>query len=200
MPTMAEPEVIPAQKRAGRIIGLFVTADMTPKGFETGEAASLTLDLQGVPGSRHHGWTRPSDSRVPYLPRGTPMRNVRQLSIVSIEDLAQAAKQLGIPKVDPKWIGASVLVEGIERFAYLPRGTHLFCDGGAILIVEHLNDPCRGAGASIARHNPDHPEIEFDFVKKCARLRGVVATIEHPGTLSVLSAITARLPEHWVYR
>lgn len=197
---MTEPEIIPARKIIGRIIDLFVTGDITPKGFETGAAPSLALDLAGVPGSRHHGWTRPSDSRVPYLPRGTPMRNTRALSIVSAEDLADAATRLAIPRIDPRWIGASVLTEGIERLSYLPRGTHLFCDGGAILIVEDMNAPCRGAGAAIARHTPGRPELELEFPKQCQRLRGLIVSVEHPGALTAPSAITARLPEQWVYR
>ena len=197
---MVEPELVPASKVPGRIVGLYVTADTSPKGFQTSSVPTLTVEHQGVPGSRHYGWTRPADSRVPYLPRGTPIRNTRHLSIVSAEDLAEAANRLGIATVDPRWIGASVLVEGIERLSFLPRGTRLFCDGGAILIVEDQNAPCRGAGAAIASHTAGRSDLELEFPKQCKRLRGLIASIEHPGAIAATSAIIAHIPEQWLYR
>lgn len=198
---MPEPEMVPARTiKGGRIAALFLTADTSATGFQTASVPSLTLDLDGVVGSRHRGWTRGADSRVPYLPRGTPIRNTRALSIVSAEDLAEAARLLSIPRVDPRWIGASVLTEGIERLSFLPRGTRLFAEGGAILTVEDMNAPCRIAGAAIAGHVPGRPDLETEFPKQCQHLRGIVASIEHPGTLAADTALTVRLPQQWVYR
>lgn len=196
---MTEPDIIPGRKLSGRIVATLVTADTTPKGFQTDAAASLTLALDGIEGSRHRGWTMTADARVPYLPRGTPMRGTRSVSIVSPEDLSEAAARLGIASIDPRWIGANLVVEGIERLSFLPRGTKLFCEGGAILVVEGMNAPCRGAGAAIAGHT-DRPDIELDFVKVAQRLRGLVASVEHPGTVIVGGVVTARIPEQWLYR
>jgi hypothetical protein len=198
--TMPEPSVLPARTvKGGRVAGLFLTADTSPKGFQTAPVVSLTLELDGVAGSRHRGWTRRADARVPYLPRGTPIRNTRALSIVSVEDMAEAARELSIPRLDPRWIGACMLAEGIERLTFLPRGTRLFFEGGAILLVEDMNAPCRGAGAAIAGHNPGRPELELEFPKKCQYLRGLIASVEHPGSIAAGSGITARLPEQWLY-
>ena len=194
------PEIVPARKVAGRIVGTFVTADSTPKGFQTGAVPSLVAELDGIAGSRHRGWTGRADARVPYLPRGTPIRNTRHITIVSIEDLAEAAKRLSIPRIDARWVGANLLVEGIEHLSHLPRGTRLFCEGGAILIVEDQNAPCRGAGAAIASHNPGRPDLELEFPKQCKRLRGLIASVEHPGTVVAQSSLTGRLPEQWIYR
>jgi hypothetical protein len=196
---MQEPEIVPGQKKSGRIVGTFLTANTSPKGFQTGPVAALTLALDGVEGSRHRGWTMPADARVPYLPRGTPMRGTRAVSLVSLEDLAEASKRLDIPMIDPRWIGANLVVEGIERLSYLPRGTKLFCDGGAILVIEGMNAPCRGAGAAIAGHT-GRPDIELGFVKVAQRLRGLVASVEHPGVVKAGSVLTARIPEQWLYR
>jgi hypothetical protein len=198
--TMPEPAVVPARTiKGGRIAGLYLTADTSAKGFQTSAVESLPLEHDGVPDSRHRGWTRGADSRVPYLPRGTPIRNTRALSIVSAEDLAEAARLLSIPQLDPRWIGASVLTEGIERLSFLPRGTRIFCDGGAILVVEDMNAPCRGAGAAIAGHNPGRPELELEFPKRCQHLRGLIASIEHPGTITAGTDLTAKLPAQWLY-
>lgn len=198
--TAPEPEIVPPRKVVGRIVGVFVTPDTSPKGFQTAAAPGLSVELDGIVGSRHRGWSRGACSRVPYLPRGTPIRNTRALSIVSVEDLAEAARRLGIPKLEATWIGANILAEGIERLSFLPRGTRLFCQGGAILIVEDMNAPCRGAGGAIAGHNPGWPELELEFPKQCQRLRGLIVSVEHIGEIKAGSAMTARLPEQWVYR
>ena len=194
-----EPEIVPARKVVGHITALFVTGDTSPKGFQTSPVPSLAVELDGVTGARHAGWTRAADARVPYLPRGTPIRNTRHLSIVSSEDLAEAARRLEIARLEPSWIGAGILTEGIERLSFLPRGTRLFCDGGAILIVEDQNAPCRGAGAAIAAHNPGRADLELAFPKTCQRLRGLIASIEHPGVITAGTGLIARLPEQWVY-
>jgi hypothetical protein len=196
---MTEPDIIPGRKLLGRIVAVFVTADVTSKGFQTDTVAGLTLALDGIEGSRHRGWSMPADARVPYLPRGTPMRGTRAVSLVSVEDMAEAAARLKIARIDPRWIGANIVVEGIERLSYLPRGTKLFCDGGAILTVEGMNAPCRGAGAAIAAQT-GRPEIELDFAKVAQRLRGLIASVEHPGIVSADTALTARVPEQWLYR
>jgi len=198
--TTVAPEIVPARKVLGHITGAFVTADTSPKGFQTPEVASLTVELDGIAGSRHRGWAGRADARVPYLPRGTPIRNTRHITLVSSEDLAEAARRLDIPRIDPRWIGANLLIEGIARLSFLPRGARLFCEGGAILIVEDMNAPCRGAGAAIASHNPGRPELELEFPKQCQRLRGLIASVEHPGAIAAASSLTARLPEQWLYR
>ncbi len=199
MSTMPEPDVIPGQKREGRVLGLCVTSDRSGPGFQTGAVASLTLALDGIEGSRHQGWAMPADARVPYLPRGTTMRGTRAVSLVSREDMAEAAQRLDIAALDPRWIGANIVVEGIERFSFLPRGTRLFFEGGAILSIEAQNAPCRFAGAAIAGHT-SRPDIELEFPKVAKRLRGVVASVEHPGVVGASAAFTARIPEQWLYR
>lgn len=199
MAMMPEPEVVPPQKRAGRVVAVYMTADRSEDGFQTDAVAVLTLEPDGIAGSRHKGWTRPADVRAPYVPRKTPIRNTRALTIVSVEDLAVAARRMDIEAIDPRWIGANLLIEGIERFSFLPRGTHLLCDGGAILIIEDQNAPCRFSGVAIASHT-GRPEMEFDFPRQATRLRGVVASVEHSGTIAPGCAITARIPEQWLYR
>ena len=48
----------------------------------------LGLTYDGIPGDRHAGLYRDSGPREPWYPRGTPMRNERQLSILSVEEAA----------------------------------------------------------------------------------------------------------------
>ena len=68
------------------------------------------LSFEGMKGEAHAGLTRPSCSRVvTQHPRGTPIRNTRQLSIVSAEELAATAQAMGLDAIDPAWVGASVV-------------------------------------------------------------------------------------------
>jgi hypothetical protein len=62
----------------------------------------LELDFGGVVGDRHHGLTRTSDPRqLRYYPRGTLIRNRRQLSLVAVEELAEIAGRSACPGWSP---------------------------------------------------------------------------------------------------
>ncbi len=62
--------------------------------------AALYANLEGIEGDRHAGWTRKADARVPFYPRGTVIRNTRQVSLVSVEELAEMATALGLPALN----------------------------------------------------------------------------------------------------
>ena len=193
------PAVTPPRKIVGTINAVFSTQDKGRLGFQSTQVDALTLDLEGIVGNRHRGWTRGADARVPYLPRGTMIRNERQLSIVSAEDLAVIAARLDIPHLDPRWIGANIVVTGFSNFSYLPRGTHLMLPGKAILILTDQNAPCTLAGEAVAKHVLGRPEIKMQFPALAQGLRGVVATVEHPGNIAAGMTVEARLPAQWGY-
>ncbi len=108
--------------------------------------------MEGIAGDVHAGTTRKSGGREPWYPRGTLMRNERQVSILSAEELALIAENMGLPKVEGGWIGANLVLEGIPDLSFLPPRTLLFFEGGATLRIDGYNAPCRIAGGSIARH------------------------------------------------
>jgi hypothetical protein len=193
------PTVTPPSKRSGTLVRLLDAAGKARLGFRSHPVETLALDFEGIAGNRHRGWTRGADARVPYLPRGTTIRNTRHLSIVSVEDCAQIARQLDIPTLDPAWIGANIVVAGIMNFSFLPRGTRLFFAGGAIVAIEDQNAPCSIAGEAVQLANPGLEHIKPAFPKVAKGLRGVVATVEHPGVLAAGGDVTARLPEQWIY-
>ncbi len=71
--------------------------------------------FSGIGGEAHGGLTRPSCSRVAaQFPQGTTIRNVRQLSIVSEEELEELARAMDVPRVDPAWLGAQMVIQGIR--------------------------------------------------------------------------------------
>ncbi|MEO1197997.1 MAG: molybdenum cofactor sulfurase [Pseudomonadota bacterium] len=190
------PKIAPGAKLTATLTGLF-----TARGddFETEPVDRLILGFDGIPGDRHSGLTRSSGAREPWYPRGTEMRNERQLSLLSSNELAETAARMGIDHIDPCWIGGNMLIDGIPALSFLPRGTLLFCAGGLTLCVQGQNAPCRYAGRAIAEHNPDRDRLDLAFVREAKRSRGLVAWVEKPGQVTLGAAIQVRLPEQWIY-
>jgi MOSC domain len=161
-------------------------------GFDSHSVAELALTFDGFPGDRHCGATRRSGPREPWLARGTWVRNDRQLSIVSAEELAILALALEIPHIDAGLIGANLLVTGLTHLSQIAPGSHLAFggiwggrrtfDGGAVLRVEAYNQPCRKPGRKLAAAFA-RPALEFSFVKQAAALRGLVLSVAHPGRI-----------------
>jgi MOSC domain-containing protein YiiM len=159
----------------------------------------LLLSYEGIPGDRHFGWTRRSGGREPWYPRGTEMRNERQLSLLAPDELLTIAERLGVPEVRAEWIGGNLVIDGVPHFSMLPAGTRLTFEGGAVIAIEAQNHPCRFAGRSIASHYPDQPHIELAFAKVAKRLRGLIGWVEMPGEIRPGASVSARLPEQWIY-
>jgi len=161
--------------------------------FRTAAVEQLNLDLQGMMSDRHRGFTRQAGAREPWYNRGTEMRSGRQLTIVSVEELAEVARRLEVPEVRPGWIGANVVTAGIADLTGLPWGTRLVCAGGAVLVNEGENAPCRFAGAEIAKNFPDRPGLDRLFPKAAIHLRGILASVELAGAIAP-GPVTLRVP------
>ncbi|RUV17113.1 MOSC domain-containing protein [Mesorhizobium sp. M7A.F.Ca.MR.245.00.0.0] len=192
-------EIIPARKLAAKAAALYVApADH----FQTRPVDELRLGFDGISGDFHAGPTRRSGGREPWYPRGTEMRNERQLSIVAADELAIVAERMGLAEISPEWIGANLVIEGVPNLSMLPSGTLLFFKGGVTIKVDAQNGPCRIAGRSIAE-NAGMADVEAGallFPKMAKRLRGVVAWVEKPGTVRAGEEISVRVPEQWIYQ
>jgi hypothetical protein len=187
----------PPQKLEGHVAGLYRTS--VPKSFETLPAPTLTLGFEGIAGDRHGGFTRRSGGREPWYPRGTEMRNERQLSILSPDDLAVAAAEMDIPEIKPEWIGGNILLTGIPDLTLLPPRSCLFFAGGVTIRIDGLNVPCRFSGRAIAAHHPEREGLDLAFVRAARRRRGLVGWVEKPGVIAAGEAVDVRVPEQWVY-
>ena len=168
-------------------------------GFVTREVERLAVELEGLASDRHHGHSRPACSRVPWYPRGAPIRNSRQLSLVAPDELAEIARRLGLAKVRPEWIGANLVIEGVTRLTRLPPGTRLHFPSGAALAIEGENGPCRHAGAAIGVHYPDQDGLDLKFPQVARGLRGLVAWVERAGDLTA-GEIEVRVPAQHLWR
>ncbi|MFQ6549188.1 MOSC domain-containing protein [Aestuariibius sp. 2305UL40-4] len=146
----------------------------------------------GIPGEDHGGLTRPSCARVvTQYPKGTEIRNVRQLSVVSSEELAAIAEEMGVESFDPGWIGASVVVEGIPDFTHVPPSSRLQTGRGTTLTIDMENRPCHLPAPVIDEDAPGHGKA---FKAAAKDRRGVTAWVEREGPLAVGDEITLHVP------
>ncbi|WP_448951697.1 MOSC domain-containing protein [Labrys neptuniae] len=195
--TVPDIAVTPVIKRQGRVV-MVAAAKGDAIGAE--KLAELVLDHEGIAGDRHAGFLRPADVRVPWFERHAPIQNERQISIVSTEELAVIAANLGIDRLEPEWLGANLAVEGLADVSFLPRGSRLFFPSGAVLAVTDQNSPCRIAGAEVERQLPGQDGLGLRFATAAKRLRGVVAYVDRPGAIRPGDSFKLRVPEQWIWR
>ncbi|MEL7428687.1 MAG: MOSC domain-containing protein [Pseudomonadota bacterium] len=195
-------KIVPAKKLEGKVVRTLASLGGT---LVSTDVDALELSYGGVKGDRHEGLTRPSNSREPWYKKGTEMRNEQQVSIVSVEELAEIASDLGVEKIEGGWIGANLVFEGIPNMTRLPPRTLLMFEGGVTLRVDGYRGPCRYSGGSIAAHcgmeAEDHnaTAMAFDFVKAAYMKRGLVAWVEREGEIRPGETFTARIWEQWIY-
>lgn len=206
--------ISPGRRLKGRVAQVLKAAG---RDFVSAPVAQLPLTYDGIEGDYHARATRLSGGREPWYKRGTPMRNERQLSILSREELAVIADNLGLPRVEAGWIGGNLVLEGIPDMTYLPPRTLLFFEGGVTLRVDGHNAPCRSAGAELARHvgasrtggplaGPVEGAVDWGrtdmalaFVEAAHMKRGLVAWVEREGVIKPGEAVTAKVWEQWIY-
>ncbi|MEO0358297.1 MAG: MOSC domain-containing protein [Pseudomonadota bacterium] len=152
----------------------------------------LTFGWDGVPDGAHSGRTRASDSRVlQQHAKGTEIANVRQVTLVSQDDLDHIAAALGLPTCDPAWLGANIVVQGLVDFSHIPPSSRLQADNGTTLIVDMQNFPCHQVGKTIERDAPGYG-VKFKDVAKGRR--GVTAWVERPGHVAVGDQLSLHVP------
>ncbi|MEO2202552.1 MOSC domain-containing protein [Paenibacillus pabuli] len=160
----------------------FVLLADDPSTFVTRPVPLIDVELAGIPGDRHYGLLRPADSRQKIYKRGTPIANRRQISIVSEEECALIAELMNIPEVRPEWLGANMLVRGIDRLTELPAGTRLLFPDGTGLICEGENLPCVHPGKMIEQvYKQDG--LRKKFVPAARKKRGIVCSVEREGVI-----------------
>lgn len=189
------PALIPTQV-VGRITWLGLVPDRKAA-LEAMAVPALRLGFAGPEGEAHGGLTRPSCSRVTaQYPRGTTIRNTRQLSVLAAEDLAAIAAAMGLDRLDPALVGAGMVIEGIPDFSHIPPSSRLQADGGATLVVDMENRPCTLPARPIEGR---HPGFGARFKAAAKGRRGVTAWVEREGTVELGQAIRLHIPDQPVW-
>ena len=189
------PALMPTEFR-GRVVWIGRVRDsesnLRSEAMETAE-----LSFAGIAGECHGGLTRPSCVRTKaQYPQGTEIRNVRQLSILSAEELGEIARVMGLEEIDPLWLGASMVIEGIPDFTHVPPSSRLQVESGASLTVDMENRPCVSPGREIEK---DVEGFGPKFKPAAENRRGVTAWVEREGPVSVGDAVTLHIPDQPVW-
>jgi len=180
----------PAKPR-GRVVAVLINRDRDSSLAST-RLQSVSVCYSGFEGEAHGGLTRKSCSRVKlqYEP-GTEIRNTRQISILSEEELRQIARSMEIGHLEPEWIGANLLITGIPELTLLPPSSRLLFSGGVSIVVDMENGPCKFPGEIIDEH---FPGCGRRFAKAAQHLRGVTGWVECEGVLSVGDEVSLHIP------
>ena len=157
----------------------------------------LSVGFDGPQGEDHAGLVRPSCSRVASQhKKGTPIRNVRQLSVLGAEDLADIANKMGIDGLDPALVGATMVISGIPDFSHIPPSARLQNESGATIVVDMENRPCMLPAKPI---EAKHPGFGARFKSAALGKRGVTAWVEAEGAFQLGDKVRLHIPDQPVW-
>jgi hypothetical protein len=157
----------------------------------------LEVGFDGPEGEAHGGLNRVSCSRVlAQYPRGTEIRNVRQMSIVSAEELAGICEKMGMRALGPELLGASMVIKGIPDFTHVPPSSRLQSHLGTTLVVDMENRSCALPSKEIDFETPGRGQA---FMAAAKGRRGVTAWVERPGVLRVGDQVRVHVPDQRIW-
>lgn len=185
MPVMRETEFMGEVVWLGHVpAGQSIRADSVP---------ALSLGFSGVAGERHEGENRASCVRMTNLyPKGTEIRNVRQLSVLSEEEMQATATEMGLETLDASYLGVSILLRGIPDFTHIPPSSRLQGPDGVTITVDMENRPCVIPGREVEADLPGHGAA---FKPAAKGRRGVTAWVERPGALHLGDQLKLFVPD-----
>ncbi|MFK7862136.1 MAG: MOSC domain-containing protein [Granulosicoccus sp.] len=160
--------------------------------LSTNSVSTIDVDYGGFVGDSHSGVTRASCVRVvSQYPKGTQIRNTRQISALSSEELESIRNTMELDTLNPEWVGANLVLEGIPEFSKIPPSSRLIAPNGTSLVVDMENAPCRFPGDIIEQHRPG---FGVKFPQAALNRRGVTLWVEHTGVLKTGDKLTLHIP------
>lgn len=181
----------------GKVVWLGVNP-ARDSGLQSGAVERLTLTFDGPKGETHAGATRPACSRVKHqYPRNTPIKNCRQLTILSTEEMAEVGAAMGLDgPVRPDWIGGNIQLDGVPVLTEIPSGARFIFENGVGVAVDMENAPCKLAAEAI---NESRPGQGLDFPKHARGKRGLTAWVEREGDIAIGDVCRLHLPPQKPY-
>lgn len=190
MPVLSRTEL------TGKIAWLGLVADRKAK-LSSDPVAQVDARFEGLVGEYHSGLVRESCSRVrDQYPVGTRIRNTRQISIVSEEEMAETARALALDDLAPEWVGANIVISGIPDLTHLPPSSRLTFEGGASLVVDMENAPCQWPAREIETHRPGHGK---GYKAAAKGRRGLTAWVEAEGLIRLGDIVRLHVPPQRIY-
>jgi hypothetical protein len=154
----------------------------------------IELTTQGINGDRHHGYTTQTGGRFGGMYKeGTTVRNSRQWSAISQEEIKRIAIKLNLDaRLTPEMLGINLVLEGIPAISELAPMTHLLFsphrdfakerEEDVMLVVYAQALPCRIAGRAIARETGTS-NVERMFPSAALGIRGTTGWVEKGGII-----------------
>lgn len=156
------------------------------------QQSTVRVSFEGFEGDSHSGLTRSSCVRVKRQYKvGTTIRNTRQVSILSAEELDVIASRMGLPAIKPAWLGANLCLSGIPDFTQIPPATRLLIGDEVSLVVDVENEPCKYPADIIEKQ---HAGYGAQFIKNAMHVRGVTAWVECEGVITKGDMVAVHTP------
>ena len=158
-----------------------------------GEARdSLFAGFDGISGDSHIGGTRASCGRTQgQHPRGTTIKNTRQVTVLCEQELAVVAEKMGIDYLDPALIGANMVISGLPDFSHIPPSSRVIAENGTALVADVINLPCVYPGKVIESSHADKGKT---FKPSAIDRRGITAWVLCEGMLRVGDVLRLHVP------
>ena len=167
------------------------------KGIRAEPRSEAFASYAGFEDDVHAGLTRASCVRVTNLyPKGTEIRNVRQLSILPAEEMALIAADMGMEALDPVHLGTSMVIKGIPDFTHVPPSSRLQAPSGAVLVIDMENRPCIYPAKEV---EAEHEGYGRAFKPAARGRRGVTAWVEHGGEIALGDELVLHVPDQPVW-
>ena len=171
------------RKLVADVVSVHIGAEQTLSKIEVSE---IQLELDGIVGDRHRSFQRET-WKGDKQPEGTPRRNERQWSAVSLEELKQIQTDMNLLEpLQASDLGANLCFSGIKELSKLPKGSVLKFPSGAELIVVEYNPPCHDMGKKIASTHSTisgQPLSSTAFSKAAQFSRGIVGIVDVAGVI-----------------
>lgn len=181
----------------GKVVDTLRTTDS--REFVTTSAKKLTFTLAGIPGDRHAGFHKSSGVRESELyKKGFPIKNHRQWSAVSVEELQLVAQKMKIANIFPGHLGANICFEGIPNLTQLPPLSRLRIGEGnyqVTLVVYEENFPCKYPHEAMVSKGIEITGTGFQ--KAAMGKRGLVGWVENGGKIQAGDPVEVYIPQQW---
>lgn len=176
----------------------FLGVNNDGKDLSTSAKNRIDVFYSGFDGDSHSGLTRQSCVRVvKQYPKGTEIRNERQISALSVEEIQAIEQTMELDTLNPEWVGANLVVSGIPEFSKIPPASRLIAENGTSLVVDMENAPCKFPGDIIEQHKPGKGAA---FPKAAVGKRGIIMWVEREGQLAVGDRLRLHIPPVCTWR
>ncbi len=205
---MKQMKQIPAQSLTGVVVKTLI--GQTPGShITTPQEKVFFIEGHGIKGDNHagQGFLTVRDSAALHFghAKGTPVRNTREWSAVSEEEMRIIADEMSLLGISPGCLGENLVIAGILDFTKLPPGTKLFFKSPrgelrtTILFVCGENIPCHIPAEAIQAENPDKPGLLKKFLVAAKHRRGLVGIVIGGGFVKEGDMVVAEVPEQTPY-